>query len=1064
MTGRVSSSFRQGIWMMSFIGRPIGRYRVVTLAPAMNRADRFAKAAFALLCIGSLVGFLVYPTYPNYDSYYSLLWGREVLDLQAPTFEGFRVPTEHPLAIVAGAALSLLGDVGDRVWIALIIASYLWLVAAVYRLGRIAFTPLIGALAAVLLLTRFDYAFLTARGYIDIPYMAMVVWAAALEAERPRRGTPVLVLLALAGLLRPEAWVLAALYWCWVAWKASWGQRIRYAVLAAAGPVLWAATDFAVTGDPLFSLHYTSSSAEELGRNLPLSQLPSAIPEFFANLVKLPVLVAAVLGLAIAILAVPRRAAAPLALLTAGIVTFVLIGIAGASAIERYLAVAAVALLVFAAVTFGGFTLLEEGRLRRGWMAASILVLARRGRVDGLPPQPQPLRRRAELPRRRPRRPREGAARPGGAQGPALRPADAAQPQARAGLALDRRPALREGPRPRRPEAEAAAAQGRRDLRDEPLRAVQARAHEPQRLRADPGPAAGLRAREGDPLLHGLRVVLMSLRANRGWLLAAAGIVAGALALRLWGIGHGLPYVYNADENAHFVPRAIGMFGHSYNPDYFVNPPAYTYLLHVVFDLRFGGRAGVGEAMATDRTSVFETARIVAALLGTVAVALLAWAGRRLTGGAAGLIAGALLAVAFLPVHYSHLALNDAPTLAPVCLALLGVATIYRHNGYGGYAIAGPGARRGLRDQVHGRDPGADDRRRRAGDARARAADPRAAAGRRAGAGGLPRRQPVRAARLRRLPRRPQPPVGGLGRRRRQARPLDRQRRRLLPRHRHLGARLAAGAVRARRRARAGLARPPAGARARPGAARVPRLHGHPGPLLRALAAARLPAAVPARGVGGRWRPRSGWRPGSGCGTGAVAALLGALLCVQGLVFSVHNDVVLARDDTRQLARDWMVDNIPIRSKVVIEPFAPAAWAADAQSVREGTGNGFRWNKWPTTRAPDADGGGVIRFEDYERTTRPALLGAYARGGFCWVVTGSTQYGRAFAEPGEVPDAIRYYAALERDAELVYEVRPDEGATGRAPFSYDFSFNAYPLAYDRMGPEVRIYRLRGGKC
>ena len=27
----------------------------------MGRADRFAKAAFALLCIGSLVGFLVYP-------------------------------------------------------------------------------------------------------------------------------------------------------------------------------------------------------------------------------------------------------------------------------------------------------------------------------------------------------------------------------------------------------------------------------------------------------------------------------------------------------------------------------------------------------------------------------------------------------------------------------------------------------------------------------------------------------------------------------------------------------------------------------------------------------------------------------------------------------------------------------------------------------------------------------------------------------------------------------------------------------------------------------------------
>ena len=54
-----------------------------------------------------LVGFLVYPTYPNYDCYYSLLWGRELLHGATPFFEGFRAPTEHPLAIAFGALLSL---------------------------------------------------------------------------------------------------------------------------------------------------------------------------------------------------------------------------------------------------------------------------------------------------------------------------------------------------------------------------------------------------------------------------------------------------------------------------------------------------------------------------------------------------------------------------------------------------------------------------------------------------------------------------------------------------------------------------------------------------------------------------------------------------------------------------------------------------------------------------------------------------------------------------------------------------------------------------------------------
>ncbi len=278
-------------------------------------ADLVARVAFGLLCLAVAIGIFVYPTYPNYDSYYSLLWGREVLDLQLPGFEGFRVPTEHPLAIAVGALLSLFGDAGDRLWIAATFATYLWLVWGVYRLGRIAFTPLIGGVAALLLLTRFDFAFLAARGYIDVPYMALVVWAAVLEAQRPRRGAPVLILLALAGLLRPEAWVLAAAYWLWLAWRASWRDRIIYAALAAIGPLVWATVDFIVTGDPLFSLLYTSGSAEDLGRQRPLSELPVAVPEFLANIVKLPVLVAAVLGLAFALLAAPRRMVMPFVLL-----------------------------------------------------------------------------------------------------------------------------------------------------------------------------------------------------------------------------------------------------------------------------------------------------------------------------------------------------------------------------------------------------------------------------------------------------------------------------------------------------------------------------------------------------------------------------------------------------------------------------------------------------------------------------------------------------------------------------------------------------------------------------
>ena len=43
-----------------------------------------------------------------------------------------------------------------------------------------------------------------------------VLGAVLVEVRRPRAGAPVLALLALAGLLRPEAWVFSGLYWLYI--------------------------------------------------------------------------------------------------------------------------------------------------------------------------------------------------------------------------------------------------------------------------------------------------------------------------------------------------------------------------------------------------------------------------------------------------------------------------------------------------------------------------------------------------------------------------------------------------------------------------------------------------------------------------------------------------------------------------------------------------------------------------------------------------------------------------------------------------------------------------------
>jgi hypothetical protein len=268
--------------------------------------------------------------------------------------------------------LAPLGQGADRVLVVLTLASFLVLVWALYRLAKTSFTMLVGLTAAAILCTRFDFPFLAARGYLDIPFLALVVWAGVLEAERPRRGNPVLVLLLLAGLLRPEAWLLSGLYWLYLFPRATWRERISTALLVGAAPLIWMGTDLAVTGDPLFSQNHTSGLAEELGRNRGVGDVPRATVNFMKALVKLPVALAGIAGIAFAAWLTPTRMRVPIALLVAGLLTFGLVGLAGLSVINRYLLVPSLMVMIFAAVAVAGWTMLNEGRGRRLWTYAAI--------------------------------------------------------------------------------------------------------------------------------------------------------------------------------------------------------------------------------------------------------------------------------------------------------------------------------------------------------------------------------------------------------------------------------------------------------------------------------------------------------------------------------------------------------------------------------------------------------------------------------------------------------------------------------------------------------------------
>jgi hypothetical protein len=340
-------------------------------------AATWAKLSFASMSVVALVGFFAIPTYPIYDAEYYLLWGREISHGMLPSFTAYDAPTEHPLAVGFGTVVSLFGNAALRLEVLCAIASFLLLAWGVYRLTRIAFTPIVAAVAVALLCTRFNFMFLAARGYVDLTYCAAIVWAAALEIERPRRGTPVFALLLVAELIRPDAWLLAGLYWLWCASRAGWPDRIRWAAIVVAAPLIWVALDWIVTGQPLYSLHRTQDVAVALGRTVPLSQLPGTLSHYLIVLTKSAVLAGAIGGVVLAAWFVPRRMVAPFAVLLSGIGTFVVLAGAGLSVIDRYLLMPAVMALIFCAFALSGWTMLERGILRRVWAlgAAALAVI-----------------------------------------------------------------------------------------------------------------------------------------------------------------------------------------------------------------------------------------------------------------------------------------------------------------------------------------------------------------------------------------------------------------------------------------------------------------------------------------------------------------------------------------------------------------------------------------------------------------------------------------------------------------------------------------------------------------
>ena len=551
---------------------------------------------------------------------------------------------------------------------------------------------------------------------------------------------------------------------------------------------------------------------------------------------------------------------------------------------------------------------------------------------------------------------------------------------------------------------------------------------------------------------------MISRLRSEGPALAVLGpILLAGLVLRVVNNDHGLPYIYYVDEGSHFTKRAVEVFRDP-NPGYFQNPSAYTYLLHLLYrgvSLPFGGGEKVIGGYRNNAEWVYELSRGFAAVLCLVGVVAVYFAGRQLWNRRTGLVAAAVLCFAFLPVAFSRIAVTDVGTLAPVALGLLFSVRLLETGALKWAAAAGAMAGLAIAFKY---------------------------------TAGLILLAPLLALAL----------------------PLWRRRDRTGLRTAAVGA-LAVGAGAAvaflvfnpfflldlktalhQLRGQAELAgnqdkfgqeqdtgvlyyldsltwglgwvaalAAAAGAvlLARRDRARLALLLVFPVglfvylsfqsrffgrwllPVYPALALLAGYAAVQAIELVRLRAGRLEW---------PAIAVVALLLLWQPLAADARSMAVLGKRDTREMARQWLIENEPRELRIIIEPAVPERYYWPVVDGR------------PQKRDRAQFIGDYIRdiretHIEYGHTLNPGVIERYRRQGYCMVMTMGLIRGRAAT--AEDADALAYYERLERESDLVFSVSPFRADEDPAEFSFDLSYSYYSPAYERPGPEIRIHRL-----
>ena len=169
---------------------------------------------------------------------------------------------------------------------------------------------------------------------------------------------------------------------------------------------------------------------------------------------------------------------------------------------------------------------------------------------------------------------------------------------------------------------------------------------------------------------------------------------------------------------------------------------------------------------------------------------------------------------------------------------------------------------------------------------------------------------------------------------------------------------------------------------------------------------------------------------------------------------------MLGREDTRQIARDYLVSHYKPSLRIVIEPAVQTDYYLRPPGKRQ-HGRQFVQGFVRDLRRQQKIDAPLGADTTYASSLTPDNIDAYRSAGFCLVMTNSLTRGRA--ENAQVPQALAYYQRLERESDHLLHLSPFKRGRKPVPLHFDFSYNYYPTAYYRPGGIVDLYRLRNCK-